>query len=770
MKKINFLLAFILIGMLKLNAQVVLPASWNCDGPTPPSTDWALNLGANPNYASSSACEGAGSLRFDLTNESLTIFFATQPGTITYDIRGMVGSAPQWNGTFILQESADGNTWSTFKTHTGVGNIPKDNCSPQTATPQNSSTRYVRFFFQNKISGNDAGGGGNVNVDNIAIALPVQTTPKLKVTQESTQLNLPSGATTFPFNQGQNPAVFTLSNIGTQDDLVITDIQISGPHASDFAQGGVSVPATVSASGSTPLNITFTPSGDGTRQAILTIFSNDDTDPEYVVNLYAVNGNFSTEPNFTPSSITFPTNKSYRVIGNFQTNNNNLDFWGGYLVLYKSGSAVTDEPVDGTEYRVGQGIGSSKVAYVGKLNSSSINFNTNGVIAGTTYHYKLFTYNGTGTYTNYNNTSTSSANITTPATMVSASEYTSVNTANASFVTDLKSVINPHTAIFYSNYAPTMINQFASRDTFVTIGANSFSKYIQCVYSGIRSFYNTFDFTALGLSREHTFPHSWMPSFPADNPEKPEYNDQHNLYPTRQTNVNDLRCNYPLGEVVTVEQTFSNVKLGLNANGNRVFEPIDAHKGRAARSLMYMATCYNGTTGEFNFNRPIGKQCLQTQINYPQDQNLVKKWHFMYPPDNYDIARNDYLDSLQTNRNPFVDNADYACYIDFTNMSHIATPNNPCYVLNVDENELKSFSLYPNPTVNDFTLSFQLEKAEILNVEVLDLTGKVVLKHQFNATVGINTQTLSLGTLSSGIYAVRVFNNAINSVRLVEKF
>ena len=64
----------------------------------------------------------------------------------------------------------------------------------------------------------------------------------------------------------------------------------------------------------------------------------------------------------------------------------------------------------------------------------------------------------------------------------------------------------------------------------------------------------------------------------------------------------------------------------------------------------------------------------------------MKKWHYQDPPDAYEISRNDFLDSLQGNRNPFIDSARYACYIDFSNMSYIANPtyttgvNFPWYV------------------------------------------------------------------------------------------
>jgi hypothetical protein len=48
-------------------------------------------------------------------------------------------------------------------------------------------------------------------------------------------------------------------------------------------------------------------------------------------------------------------------------------------------------------------------------------------------------------------------------------------------------------------------------------------------------------------------------------------------------------------------------------------------------------------------------------------------------PDAYDMARNDFLDSLQQNRNPFVDHPEWACQINFINMSYIANPPITCY-------------------------------------------------------------------------------------------
>lgn len=761
MKKVNLILMLVFAGFTSF-AQVSLPASWDCSGSFP--TDWAYT---NPNnsgttYTGSAACgaNGAPSLRFDFTGDALTVFFGSQIGQLSYQIGGSAGAGTtDWQGTFVIQESVDGTTWNTFKTYS-TGDLVSNSCISETATPSSGASRYIRFFYQNKVS------GYNLKMDDISFALPNVTTPKIIVTQTVANQPIFNGGLTQPFSSN---VTFNIQNIGSQDNLVISDLTFSGANASDFSAASNSFPITILPGQSSNLVVGFTPSAAGTRIANALISNNDPDDGQFNFTLYGVNGSLADAPSNNISGVTFPVNKTYRLISTFATQTAQLDPWGGYLILLDKGTSSTNVPQNGVNYRRGQGIGTSKVVYSGRPSGANLNISPRGIEANTPYFIKIYTYNGTGTYTSYSANAVT-ANATTPATQAASSEYATVSTTSATFPADLKAVINPHTAIFYSNYTSTMINQFSARDTVNTIGANTFNNFIECSYSGLKAYYNTFDFTGLDFSREHTFPHSWMPSFPADDPEKPEYNDQHNLYPTKQTNVNDARCNYPFGEVVTVQQFFLDGKLGLDASGNRVYEPRDAHKGRAARSLMYMATCYNGTTGNFNFNRPIGQQCLQTPINYGQDQNIMKKWHFQFPPSNYDMSRNDYLDSLQTNRNPFVDNADYACYIDFTDMSHIASPSNPCYTLGVEQNALKSFSLYPNPTANEFNISFDIEKAERLNVEVLDLTGKVVLQHQFNANVGVNTHQISLNNLSNGIYAVRVYNNSINSVRLVEKF
>jgi endonuclease I len=394
-------------------------------------------------------------------------------------------------------------------------------------------------------------------------------------------------------------------------------------------------------------------------------------------------------------------------------------------------------------------------------------------MANSTYHFSVFTYNGNGAVTNYNTNNPLTGSVTTPASMVSGTEYNGINTTATSFVSDLSGLINPHDDQFYSTYAPTMIYLFQTRDTFAVVGANTFTKVITCAYSREEKLYNEpFDWTGTGYSREHSYAHTWMPSYPADNPEKPEYNDQHNLYPTRQTNVNALRCNYPFGEVVTPQTTFLEGVLGLDANGKKVYEPSDKQKGRTARALMYMATCYNGISGNnWAFTDSIGN-CSGNPINYGQDQNVLKKWHYDFPPDNFDMARNDFLDSLQENRNPFVDRPEYACFIDFSTMSKIANPIIPCNTIGINEADerFSKFLMVPNPATDQLMFSSEALEQGMINIQIKDVSGKVVLDQNLPVTIGKNIWNLNLGDLNKGIYLVQVSNgNNLHQEKLIKQ-
>lgn len=758
MKKIYSLISALALSISAI-AQAPVPTSYDFENGGTYPTGWTLNpLGAGTQYynSTSSTCGNSlYSLKLDTDFENLLIYLSSQPGNVTYNLRANTGSTTPFSGNFQVQESVDGSNWTAIKTYTN-GMIDVNSCQSQTATPTNPNSRYIRFYFFDKVT-------GNVCLDDINIATP-NVAIGIKVKQGTNQIS--NGGYTMPVSSAVSSTTtlpLTVENIGSSLTLSVTSAVISGANASEFV-ATTTAPFNVNASSSTLFNIDFTPTAAGTRTATLTYTTSDPNNSTFVVNLYGVGNGLATEPSAQATALTFPINKTYRIKGQFTTASPAVDALGGYLILRNNNSGtVTDVPVDGTTYQRGQYIGTSQVVFAGPILTSTGAFSPTYIRASKTYGFAIFTYNGSGTATNYNTTAPLSGSVTTPFSMMPSTEYASINTTSTSFLTNLSALINPHTSVFYSNYAPTMIDRFETRDTLITSPV-LFTRVITCAYSGLNRSYNEpFDYSGLDFSREHTYCHNWMPTNPADNPEKPEYNDQHHLYPTKQVNVNAVRSNYPLGEVdpSKIAGSYLACTSGSNTANEFVFEPRAAHKGNAARAIMYMATAYNGINGNnWKLRNPISTTAPNI-ILYGQDQNILKKWHFQDPPDSYDRSRNDFLDSLQGNRNPFVDSVRYACYIDFSNMTYIAYTggNQPCYsAVGIKENVATHFEyvLAPNPTSGEFSLMIDAKVAEKFNLDIIDVTGRNVYKKDVDVINGFNNIVVNDLKLQSGVYFVNL--------------
>lgn len=241
--------------------------------------------------------------------------------------------------------------------------------------------------------------------------------------------------------------------------------------------------------------------------------------------------------------------------------------------------------------------------------------------------------------------------------------YNTIDTGSVNFVTELHNLIYPHTQISYNNYKTTIIPDFESRDT--TEGHSV----VTCVYSGQNYIY-TPPFAWIPFSREHTWCHSWMPTYNSESGK--EYSDQHHLFPTNQDNANGVRSNHPLGIVVTptgANGTFLNARYGTNSNGEIVYEPRNSHKGDAARAIMYMAVCYNGVNAkDWSFNY-LNTVTLPALNEASQSVDLLIQWHNQDPPDQWEKDRNEYIYSIQGNRNPFIDHPEYVGVIDFNTLT-----------------------------------------------------------------------------------------------------
>lgn len=750
-KCLNTVLIF--FAIVSSYGQAPVPTSWDFESNTTQPAGWTINNLNNGNlfYTGSSACNGNQSLRLDATNEALTIFLGSQPGAITYKLKANLSSG-QWNGAFRVQESVNGAVWVNMASYQGSGAIPTI-CSTYTVTPANVQSRYIRFFYENKVS------GSNVAIDDVTIAEPINNFPTLSVRQNTKPIfhNGYSEPFTAPLT-GSNSVSFTLRNSGNSGSLNINNISFSGIAAAEYAVSSPVLPLSINPLQEITLTLLFSPSTAGTRLAQMTINSNDNYTTNFIINLYGVGGNYATAPTAAVSNVFCSEIKSYRHKLSFNAANPEPDYYGGYLVLQHQNTPVSDSPVNGVEYKKGQNIGTSKVVYVGKPSSGTFSFYPQGIRAGITYYYSIYSYNGKDSVTSYFYGSVPTTSATTPNTMQAWNYYSNINVFNTTFLNDLTNKVNPHTVFTYSDYTNTILENFEAVDTFVISGNDIYTRTVYCAYSGEARPYNPpFNWTALNFSREHTYSHSWFPTYPANNPELPEYNDQHNLYPTRQTQVNATRCNYPLGNVVTVEQQYLQGKLGLDANGKRVYEPRNEHKGRAARAMMYMAIAYNGINGKnWKFPNPIGN-CGSFTINYGQDQNVIKDWHFQYPPDSYERARNDYLDSLQGNRNPFIDKVNYPCFIDFETMTYIPNPPISCILTGMNLNDMpeSKILIFPNPAQNKTVLYTEFISYEDAQISIFDMSGRIILQEKIIE----NTHLLNINRFQKGVYLLQIFNS-----------
>ena len=316
--------------------------------------------------------------------------------------------------------------------------------------------------------------------------------------------------------------------------------------------------------------------------------------------------------------------------------------------------------------------------------------------------------------------------------------YSSVNPANSSFVNDLKARIrSPYTKISYDQFDETNVANFAS---YVVSGS---TRGVRCVYSWYEYTY-TGTFAWGTFSREHTWCHSWMPTYPSTTGN--EYSDQHHLFPTHQNGANGVRSNHPLGNVLRVTSSFLDCKYGYNATtgGYVVFEPRNQHKGDAARALLYMCLRYDRISSLNNYDWSfdnLNNVTLPGLSEGAQDLNVLLQWHRQDPPDKWEVQRNNYVQGIQQNRNPFVDHPEYVNYINFGNLSKLT----PSYATEPSNHVT---GITKSVTSNSITLSWTNSTGDVLPdgylVEVYDRDSYYIPIDGYSLTENTNLDSFKV--------------------------
>jgi hypothetical protein len=139
------------------------------------------------------------------------------------------------------------------------------------------------------------------------------------------------------------------------------------------------------------------------------------------------------------------------------------------------------------------------------------------------------------------------------------------------------------------------------------------------------------------INCEHTWPQS---KFTGSFPNETQKSDLHHLYPT-DSKANSTRGNFNFADVVANENLGADCKTSKSGastttGGKNFFEPPTDHKGNVARALFYFSVRYN-----ININ--------------DSEEEFLKRWDQLDPIDQDEIDRNNQIQKIQGNRNPFID-------------------------------------------------------------------------------------------------------------------
>jgi len=99
------------------------------------------------------------------------------------------------------------------------------------------------------------------------------------------------------------------------------------------------------------------------------------------------------------------------------------------------------------------------------------------------------------------------------------------------------------------------------------------------------------------------------------------------------------------------------------SNTDWVWEPRDEVKGDVARMIFYMATRYEGDSGEPDLE--LTETLLNNTDKSPihGKMSVLLAWHLADPVSTAEQNRNDIVYGFQNNRNPFIDHPEYVCEI-----------------------------------------------------------------------------------------------------------
>jgi endonuclease I len=275
----------------------------------------------------------------------------------------------------------------------------------------------------------------------------------------------------------------------------------------------------------------------------------------------------------------------------------------------------------------------------------------------TTYWFRVYEYNGTGSYTRFlTTTATGNPSSATTLEQQGMDYYADIYGFGSTLKSNLHELLRTTHTTQYSYSALLTQIPYTDEDP-----ANVYN--IIEIYTGWSVNKDDFGGGTADWNREHT----WSKSHGDFGDTAPAGTDLHHLRPCDST-VNSAKSNKDF-DAGGSAYTDSSPPSGYSGDTGcyttaDTWEPRDEDKGDTARMIMYMAVRYEGTDTSYDLEI-VDHVYTDAGENLPYYGKLAMllNWHVQDPPDAREAQRNERIHERQGNRNPFIDVPVYAQYI-----------------------------------------------------------------------------------------------------------
>lgn len=202
---------------------------------------------------------------------------------------------------------------------------------------------------------------------------------------------------------------------------------------------------------------------------------------------------------------------------------------------------------------------------------------------------------------------------------------------------------------------------------------------MRMVYTGTEKSFSSGSMPG-STNKEHVWPASWYGTGDREEGAGSPGADAHNVWPSA-SDLNSKRGSCAFDELDFATSwkcsEFGSYSYGTandndsyvwstafnNSNGQNddAMYPSEGHRGEIARILMYVATRYHNDT---RYPVMLHDKAITLKSGRIGKLSTLLKWHYLEPPTEWEINRNNEVATRwHHNRNPFVDNPEYATLI-----------------------------------------------------------------------------------------------------------